>query len=206
MITVIQRSINSDAAVSNAVCIRFLKRFSKSRIYKSFMEFERRQNEIMRLNQRKKRRIRFYSFILLFILLIMPDGFAASQYKYGIVTASNMIVYRDGILTESIGSLAASTIIKVEPFNGDVVKITYHGKSGYAQLSDIGAIPADTNMYAKQATRVYQKPDLDSRYIEIPENTTFKFVGISGSCVCVQKNGIKGYMYIEHLGISSVVW
>lgn len=119
------------------------------------------------------------------------------------VTSEATMVYHDGAFTKPWGTLPAGTLVKVDRLSSGFVTVNVRGHIGYIADTATRPLQYGDRMYATRNTRVYQRPNTKSKYIEIPSGTDVIFEAMSGTCVQVQRNGVRGYMTIRHLGFLS---
>ena len=119
------------------------------------------------------------------------------------VTSDKTIVYHDGAFTKPWGTLPAGTLVKVDRLSSGFVTVNVRGNIGYITATATRPLQYGDRMYATRNTRVYQRPNAKSKYSEIPSGTDVVFEAMSGTCVQVRRNGVRGYMTIKHLGFLS---
>ena len=71
--------------------------------------------------------------------------------------------------------------------------------SVYIDATATRLLAAGDRLYSNQPTRVYQRPNTACSYIDVPRGIDVTFVAMSGRIVQVQRNGVTGYMLIDHL-------
>lgn len=119
------------------------------------------------------------------------------------VYSSSMKVYSRAKASSSyyLGSLNRGTTVTVEAHSGDWAKITYKGRTGYAQIKDMKSHKR-TAMYTNRSVTVYQSASSSSKSLgKLPVNSVVYSVGWSGSYYLVEdKSGDNtGYIRKSHL-------
>ena len=148
--------------------------------------------------------LRILSIVMLVALIFtaMPAVALADSSFSAYVKVGSMRVYRDASLSSYWGSLPEKTIVTVQAYAGDVAKISYKGKTGYAAISDMGTVESIADKaVTTQKTRVYEKPSTSSRYATVGKGVSVNVLAINGSCAMVERNGNVGYMLVSHLSI-----
>ena len=141
------------------------------------------------------------------LLLAALPCFAAAEGSFSaLVKEKYMLVYPDQTLSAAVGALPNKTIVTVQSYSGDVAKISYKGKTGYAKVSDMQAVSS----VAKAATTstktfIFKKPNLTSSYAKVAAGTSLNVLAVNGSCAMVERNGYVGYAYAGHLTYDGVV-
>ena len=156
---------------------------------------------MMRMNRST---LRILSIVMLVALIFtaMPAVALADSSFSAYVKVGSMRVYRDASLSSYWGSLPEKTIVTVQAYAGDVAKISYKGKTGYAAISDMGTVESIADKaVTTQKTRVYEKPSTSSRYATVGKGVSVNVLAINGSCAMVERNGNVGYMLVSHLSI-----
>ena len=75
------------------------------------------------------------------LLLAALPCFAAAEGSFSaLVKEKYMLVYPDQTLSAAVGALPNKMIVTVQSYSGDVAKISYKGKTGYAKVSDMQAV------------------------------------------------------------------
>ena len=115
------------------------------------------------------------------------------------VASADTGVYREGTCSTLWGTLPAGTVLPVERLSTGFVTVTVNGATGYINATATRALERGDLLYATQPTRVYKRPNTACRYITVPRGTTVTFVAMSGKIVQVERNGVTGYMTIDHL-------
>ena len=147
---------------------------------------------------------RILSAILLAAMLIsvLPASALADSGFSAYVKAKKMEVYKDDDLDQFWGTLGQKTIVTVKSYSGGVAKISYNGKTGYADVSDMGRVDsiadeAETNC----KTYVYEEPDTDSRSAKVKKGTDVYVLAVNGKWAMVERGGKTGYIKVADLDI-----
>lgn len=90
-------------------------------------------------------------------------------------------------------------MLQVERLSTGYVTVTINGITGYIDATATRLLTAGDRLYSNQPTRVYQRPNTACNFIEVPKGLDVTFVAMSGRIVQVQRNGVTGYMLIDHL-------
>ncbi|MDO5324714.1 MAG: phage tail tip lysozyme [Clostridia bacterium] len=156
----------------------------------------------MMKTNRSTLRILSIAMLVALIFTAMPAVALADSSFSAYVKVGSMRVYRDASLSTYWGSLPEKTIVTVKAYAGDVAKISYNGKTGYAAISDMGTVESIADKaVTTQKTRVYEKPSTSSRYATVGKGVSVNVLAINGSCAMVERNGKVGYMLVSHLSI-----
>ena len=156
----------------------------------------------MMKTNRSTLRILSIAMLVALIFTAMPAVALADSSFSAYVKVGSMRVYRDASLSSYWGSLPEKTIVTVQAYAGDVAKISYKGKTGYAAISDMGTVESIADeAVTTQKTRVYEKASTSSRYVTVAKGVKVNVLAINGSCAMVERNGNVGYMLISHLSI-----
>ena len=156
----------------------------------------------MMKTNRSTLRILSIAMLVALILTAMPAVALADSSFSAYVKSDSMRVYRDASLSSYWGSLPEKTIVTVKACVGDVAKISYKGKTGYAAISDMGKVESIADKAeTTQKTRVYEKPSTSSRYATVEKGVRVNVLAVNGSCAMVEKGGKVGYMLVSHLSI-----
>lgn len=115
-------------------------------------------------------------------------------------------VYRDTGCSRKWATVPSDMIVKVHSYGAGIAVIKNGSKTAYVAVSDLEKLEPGKQLYANRNTRAYQVANLKSRYLKVPQGLTVEFVGISGSCAKVKRNGHVGYMYIGHLTPVGWAW
>ena len=148
--------------------------------------------------------LRIFTIVLLaaLILTAIPASALADSSFSAYVKVSSMPVYRDASLSTYWGSLPERTIVTVKAYAGDVAKISYKGRTGYAAISDMGTVESIADeAVTTQKTRVYEKASTSSRYTTVKKGVKVYVLAVKGKCAMVERGGKIGYMLVSHLSI-----
>ena len=129
---------------------------------------------------------------------VSKNGALTIQRRYELAS-TNVGVYREGKCTTLWGTLPAGTVLQVERLSTGFVTVTINGMVGYIDAAATRLLAADDKLYANRPTRVYQRPNTACKYVEVPAGIDVTFVAMSGKIVQVKRNGVTGYMLIDHL-------
>lgn len=156
----------------------------------------------MMKTNRSTLRILSIAMLVALIFTAMPAVALADSSFSAYVRSDSMRVYGDASLSTYLGSLTEKTIVTVKSYAGDVAKISYKGKTGYAAISDMGTVESIADKaVTTQKTRVYEKASTSSRYTTVKKGVRVNVLAINGSCAMVERNGNVGYMLVSHLSI-----
>ena len=156
----------------------------------------------MMKTNRSTLRILSIAMLIALIFTAMPAVALADSSFSAYVKTDHMRVYGDASLSTYLGSLSEKTIVTVKSYAGDVAKISYKGKTGYAAISDMGTVESIADeAVTTQKTRVYEKASTSSRYVTVAKGVKVNVLAINGSCAMVEKGGNVGYMLVSHLSI-----
>ena len=129
---------------------------------------------------------------------VSQNGALTIQRRYEVASAE-LGVYREGTCATLWGTLPAGTVLQVERLSTGFVTVTINGITGYIDATATRLLAAGDRLYSNQPTRVYQRPNTACSYIDVPRGIDVTFVAMSGRIVQVQRNGVTGYMLIDHL-------
>ena len=137
---------------------------------------------------------------------IAPQARAESGYK-AVVTADSMKVYAQEAPYDYLGALPRGTEVTVKAVAGGAALISYSGRTGIAQVSDLGKAAdaaeeeeMNLSLVATRETRFYKKPSASSSYATVAAGTGVTVLAVNGQCAKVRMNGKVGYMLYSHLG------
>ena len=161
------------------------------------------------MNTMRKPRI-LLTLLLLLALLIAGVPAARAESFQAVVSVDSMQVYATQSPYQSLGTLPRGTEVTVKAYEGYVALISYGGKKGLAQVSDMTVKSAaeaqtaqatqTTPMVATCQTRFYKKADASSSYAAVSEGAFVELIAVNGKCAKVNYNGKVGYMLYSHLG------
>lgn len=156
----------------------------------------------MMKTNRSTLRILSIAMLIALIFTAMPTVALADSSFSAYVRTNHMRVYRDASLSSYWGTLPEKTIVTVKACVGDVAKISYKGKTGYAAISDMGKVESIADeAVTTQKTRVYEKASTSSRYVTVAKGVKVNVLAINGKCAMVERGGNVGYMLVSHLSI-----
>lgn len=158
--------------------------------------------------KRDQSTLRIFAILTLVALLLaaMPAAALADGSFSAYVKSDSMRVYRDASLSTYWGSLPNKTVVTVQAYAGDVAKISYNGRTGYAAISEMGTVESIADKaVTTQKTRVYEKPSTSSRYTTVKKGVSVYVLAINGSCAMVERGGKIGYMLVSHLSIEGQI-
>lgn len=117
-----------------------------------------------------------------------------------VVTASKMPVYADAAGSWKLGTLPGTTVVTVRSYENGVAEIELRGNVGYAKVSDMTALAElATPVVVNTASRVYQKPNLKSRWASLSKGTEVNLLATNGRWAMVEKDGCVAYTNKDHL-------
>ena len=124
-------------------------------------------------------------------------GFAA------LVTASGMKVYTDSALQRSAGTIAQGEVVVVNAYSGQVAKVTYSGRTGYAAVKDMAKV-SDVCQKAKvvaTSARAYESKSTSARSIALNKGLTVYLVDTDGKWARIAAGSRVGYTNIDWLEV-----
>lgn len=141
------------------------------------------------------------------LLLIMIPACALADYA-AVVTSSKMKVYSTNKVNDKyyLGYLKKNIEFTVVATSGNWARITYKGRTGYAQLKDMKKKTAATKQmaYTNQMTKVYAKASSSSKVTDtLTADYPVYIVGTSGSYYQVTNYDGKGSGYIKKACLST---
>lgn len=142
------------------------------------------------------------------ILLIMLLPVSALADYAAVVTTSRMKVYSTNKVNDKyyLGYLKRNVEFTVVATSGSWARITYQGKTGYAQLKDMKKVStsqAKRLAYTNQMTKVYQKASSSSKVLDtLTADYPVYIVGTSGSYYQVTNYDGKGSGYVRKTYLS----
>ena len=145
--------------------------------------------------------------VLALLSAMAPAALAEGSFK-AVVSVDSMRVYAQTSPYSYLGSLSKGTEVTVKAYSGGVALISYNGKTGLAQVSDLARTTetSDTEttqgraVVATQKTRIYKKPRTSSSYKTVEAGTSVLLLAVNGNCAKVSRDGKVGYMLYSHLG------
>lgn len=124
---------------------------------------------------------------------------AMAEYS-AVVTAGRMAVYADAARSWKLGTLPGATVVTVRACENGVAEIERGGNVGYAKASDMTALSElATPVVVNTASRVYQQPNLKSRWASLSKGTEVNLLATNGRWAMVEKNGCVAYTNRDHL-------
>ena len=127
-------------------------------------------------------------------VIAMAESFSAA------VTAKSMYVAADARGSQVLGKLPKNTIVTVTDYADGVAKIRYQGRTGYARISDMAAVESIAEKaVAGMDTRVYQKPNKNSKSLKLKEGTSVYVLAVKNGVAMVERDGAVGYVDRKHL-------
>ena len=159
---------------------------------------------------RKQRGMKRLAAAILVLLLLMTTAAvpaALAETFSAIVTAEEMLVYRDAKLQAQAGTLPRDTVVRVKSYSGKAAKISYSGKTGYAPVSDMKAL----DDVAKKAVvntdaKMYKKPGGDGKAQKVKKGAKVYVITWSGKWARVEQDGSVGYMKLSALTKADDNW
>ena len=142
------------------------------------------------------------------ILLLMLLPISALADYQAVVTTSRMKVYSTNKVNEKyyLGYLKRNIEFTVVSTSGSWARITYQGKTGYAQLADMKKVTTSQTKrlaYTNQMTKVYQKASSSSKVLDtLTADYPVYIVGTSGSYYQVTNTDGKGSGYVRKTYLS----
>lgn len=143
------------------------------------------------------------------ILLLMFLPVAALADYSAVVTASKMKVYSTNKVNDKyyLGYLKKNIEFTVVATSGNWARITYQGRTGYAQLKDMkkkAATQTKQLAYTNQMTKLYQKASSSSKVLNtLTADYPVYITGTSGSYYLVTNYDGKGSGYIKKTCLSN---
>ena len=117
-----------------------------------------------------------------------------------VVTTGKMAVYADAARSWKLGTLPGATVVTVRSYENGVAEIERDGNVGYAKVSDMTALSElATPVVVNTASRVYQQPNLKSRWASLSKGTEVNLLATNGRWAMVEKNGCVAYTNRDHL-------
>lgn len=145
-------------------------------------------------------------FILL-LLTTMAVPAAVAETFSAIVTAGEMMVYKDARLQAQAGALPKDTIVRVKAYSGKAAKISWSGKTGYAPVSALKAVDDVAKKAVVNAdAKVYSLPGGEGKSAEVKKGTKVYVLSWSGKWAQVEKGGKVGYMKLTALSKADDNW
>lgn len=148
-------------------------------------------------------KIRILTVVLLAALLIscMPAAMASGSFS-AYVKSSRMMVFSDPEISTYCGSLPEKTVITVKAYSGNVAQISYKGRTGYAQVSDMGTIESIADKaVTNRSTYVFKSASTSSARMKVSAGLSVNVLAVKNGCAMVERGGNIGYMYASHLNI-----
>lgn len=139
--------------------------------------------------------------------MLAPQARAESGYR-AVVTADSMKVYAQKAPFDYLGALPKGTEVTVKAVAGNAALVSYGGRTGIAQVSDLAPASDNTSgeeelnlsLVATRETRLYKKPSTSSGYATVAAGTGVTVLAVNGQCAKVRVGGKVGYMLYSHLG------
>ena len=154
----------------------------------------------MKANKSKLRILPILLALLLMLASMPTSALAATKNFSAVVVVKSMKVYRDAGLKKYWGKVPKNTVVTVKSYTGDVAKISYNGKTGYAEVDDMDAVET----IAKKAvtgkkTRVYKTASTKSKSVAVKKGTAVYVLAVNGNVAKIERNGVVGYTRADHL-------
>lgn len=160
---------------------------------------------MMRKYNRLKRLIPAVLALLLLMAAAAPAALA--ETFSAIVTAEEMLVYRDAKLQAQATTLPKDTIVRVKGYSGKAAKISWSGKTGYASVSDMKAVDdVAKKAVVNDVARVYKTPSTDAKSAKVKKGAKVYVLAWSGKWARVEKDGSTGYMLLSVLTKADDNW
>lgn len=160
---------------------------------------------MMRKHNRSKRLMAGAIVLLLLMTLAVPAALA--ETFSAIVTAGEMVVYKDAKLQAQAGALPKDTIVRVRAYSGKAAKIAWSGKTGYAPVADLRAVDDVAKKGVVNAdAKVYKTPSTDAKSARIKKDSRVYVLSWSGKWAQVEKDGKVGYMKLADLSKADDNW
>ena len=158
----------------------------------------------MRKQNGLKRLTAAVTILLLLTTMAVP---ALAETFSAIVTAEEMMVYRDAKLQAQAGTLPKDTIVRIRAYSGKAAKISYSGKTGYAKVADMKAVDDVAKKAVVNANaRVYKTPGDNAKSAKIKKGARVYVLSWSGKWAQVEQNGNVGYMKLSALTKADDDW
>lgn len=146
-------------------------------------------------------RIRIVALTL--ILLLACSSFAYADFS-AYVASGPVAVYADSDTSKKVGSLPTNAVVTVRSHADGVAKISYKGKTGYADVDKLTAVADDAEKaVVNTASRVYKKASTKSKWSSLKKGTTVNLLSTSGSWAKIERSGTIGYTKTEHLTVGN---
>ncbi|MBR2698737.1 MAG: SH3 domain-containing protein [Clostridia bacterium] len=161
----------------------------------------------MNRKQRGMKRLAAAILVLLLLTTTAAVPAALAETFSAIVTAEEMLVYRDAKLQAQASTLPKDTVVRVKSYSGKAAKIDYSGKTGYAPVSDMKAL----DDVAKKAVvntdaKMYKKPGGDGKAQKVKKGAKVYVISKSGKWARVEQDGSVGYMKLSALTKADDNW
>ena len=151
--------------------------------------------------------MRLTAVVLTVLLLLTMASPALAETFSAIVTAEEMMVYRDAKLQAQAGTLPKDTIVRIRAYSGRAAKISYSGKTGYAKVADMKSVDDVAKKAVVNAnTKVYKKPSDDAKTAKVKKGSKVYVLSWSGKWAQVEKDGSVGYMKLTALDKADDDW
>ena len=159
----------------------------------------------MRMNYGKIKRC--FAAGLAVLLLLSGGSTALAEAISAIVTGSSLPVYADSALSSPLGTLPENTVVQVMAYTGDVARIAYDGRTGYASSVNLTAVEAVAQKaLMSQDALVFQRATTDSRSAKVKAGTRVYVLATVGNWAQIEKNGIVAYTTRNNLVQANEQW
>ena len=147
---------------------------------------------------------------LLLLAAAAPSALAEGSFQ-AVVSVDSMNVYDQKAPHARLGALPRGTEVTVKAYAGPAALISYAGKTGIAQVSDLTRVADSTEaaptddaqgrtVVTTCETRIYKKASTSSSYKTVKAGTSVQLLAVNGNCAKISRNGKVGYMLYSHLG------
>jgi len=149
------------------------------------------------------------------MLCLAPAALADSDFQ-AVVAVDSMNVYSQDAPHDYLGALPRGTVVTVKAYSGGAALISYGGRTGVAQVSDMSAyaqsavLPQGVQESEQEAegkavvttrkTRIYKKASTSSSYTTVKAGTSLTLLAVNGECAKVSYKGKVRYAVYSHLG------
>ena len=136
---------------------------------------------------------------LLALTLALSTPALAEEYS-AIVTGTKLAVYADADRTWPLGTLPTTSVVTVLSSSDGVAEIRSNGSTGYVSASGLTALDSlATAVVVNTKSRVYQSPNLSSRWIALPKGMEVNLLATNGQWAMVENGGVVAYTNRAHL-------
>ena len=147
------------------------------------------------MNGMRKTLTRLAAALVALLLMLPCAAPALAETFYAVVTAASMPVYGEASLSNQTGELPMNTVVQINGYSTTIAKITYNGKSGYVDISDLKRVDETASKAVLNAAAPVYKEALEtSKSVTVPAGTKVYLLARSGDWAMIEKNGYIGYV------------